>query len=288
MTLPDLATERLWLRPMAIGDAGDLHAARGDPEAMRWWYAGVSPSIEDTRAEIANMATWGTSWSFGRHGSGDVLGYVGFHGLGADEACGFGYFLRRSEWGSGLVAEASRAALAYGFDTVGIRHAELWIDPGNAQSVRLAEKLGARFRGWAHTGPLSLIHGITAAEWRGDGSPPSTINVVPVIGVTDVAAAMRLWCDGLGFRAGWSVGEPPQLGHVFAQWTGGPGVRLVVGGARSAISMQVGTNVDVLVRRAEAAGWIIESAPADQDWGTRDATIADADGNRVVLAGAIA
>jgi RimJ/RimL family protein N-acetyltransferase/predicted enzyme related to lactoylglutathione lyase len=285
---PAFETDRLWVRAMGADDAADLHVARGDPDAMRWWYAGASPSIEETRREIEDMSTWGTQWVFGRHGDGTVLGLAGFHGLGPGEGCGFGYLLRRTEWGAGLVVEASTALLRHGFEDVGIAHAELWIDPGNAQSIRVAEKLGAAHRGWAYTGGLTRIHGITREEWLGAPPRPGVLNVVPVVFVSDVARAMSMWSDGFGFRAGFHVDEPPRMGQVLARWTGGPAVRLIRAPGRpgTSVSMQVGDDVDGLVASAVAAGWRVVEPPEDQPWGTRDATLADPDGNRVSLAGA--
>ena len=289
MTQPSFETDRLWVRPMRSGDADDLHAVRGDPDAMRWWYAGTSPSIEMTREEVADMSTWGTQWVFGRHGDETVLGFAGFHGLAADEGCGFGYLLRRSEWGAGLVVEASLALFRHGFDDVGIGHAELWIDPDNAQSIRVAEKLGAGHRGWAYTGRLSRIHGITRDQWRGEVERPGAINVVPVVFVSDVTRAMELWIHGFGFRYGWHVGEPARMGQVLSQWTGGPGVRFAhaTDRAPTAISMQIGADVDGAVDWAVATGWRLLEVPEDRPWGTRDAMLADPDGNTVTVAGAL-
>jgi RimJ/RimL family protein N-acetyltransferase len=280
---PSFSTERLWLRPMAAADADDLHVARGDPEAMTWWYAGASPSIEVTRSEVADMATWGTQWVFGRHGDDTVLGYAGFHGLGPEEGCGFGYLLRRDAWGEGLVVEASRALLDHAFRDVGIRHAELWIDPGNRQSQRVAEKLGARFRGWARTGRLSLIHGVTRDEWLGGLGCPVAMSVVPSIEVSSVSRGVALWCEGLGFREAWSADD---IAQVVADWTGGPAVRLRIGARFHArLLVDVGIAVDDVTTRATSAGWTLSSPPTDQPWGAREATLADPDGNVVILAG---
>jgi RimJ/RimL family protein N-acetyltransferase/catechol 2,3-dioxygenase-like lactoylglutathione lyase family enzyme len=293
VTLPSLTTERLWLEPLAAEHADDLHIARGDPECMRFWHTGVSPSLDATREEVARMATWNTHWAFGRAGDRAALGFVGFHGLGPDEGCGFGYCLRRSMWGGGLTVEASRAALGHGFATVRIAHAELWIDGRNQQSLRVSHKLGAILRGWAPLGrrggtELSVITGITRAEWEGRLEPPAILNVVPVVRVSDVPRALQLWTAGLGFRVGWVVGEPPERGQVLAQWTGGPAVRLVPGEGATIVSIQVGCDLDALVERAVAAGWSLADPAADRPWGTRDATLTDPDGNAVSLAAALA
>jgi RimJ/RimL family protein N-acetyltransferase/catechol 2,3-dioxygenase-like lactoylglutathione lyase family enzyme len=283
VTQPSFETERLWLRPMEAGDGDDLHAVRGDPDAMRWWYAGTSPSVEVTREETADMATWGTQWVFGAHGDATVLGYAGFHGLGRDEGCGFGYLLRRDHWGRGLAVEASRALLDHGFRRVGIRHAELWIDPGNRQSQRVAAKLGARFRGWALTDRRTVVHGVTRDEWSGGEGCPIVTGIVPTMHVSDVARALSLWCDGLGFRVGF---ETDAVAHVLADWTGGAGVRIHRGRRFDGHALlTVGTDVDAVTARAAATGWAVVSPPEDQPWGAREALLRDPDGNEVWLTG---
>jgi len=78
-------------------------------------------------------------------GEGDFVGAVGYNSLGRDSE--FAYHLLPRYWGRGLAAEASRAALAWGFST-GARCIECHIEPGNLRSIQLAEQLG--FREAAH------------------------------------------------------------------------------------------------------------------------------------------
>lgn len=289
--LPDLTTARLWLRPLAAGDATALHVARGDPACMRYWGEGVSPSLEATADEVNGMARWGTVFAFGRHEMTEAIGIVAFYGLAAGAQVGFGYYLRRDEWGDGLAPEAARAALDHGFGTVGIGHAELWIDPANFGSIRVAEKIGATLKSWAplggrHSSTLHVMYGVTLDEWRGDRRPPAHLNVVPILAVADLDVAAALWRDGLGFREAWRAPDPERA-QLLAQWTGGPAVRLVGGTERrpSAVSIQVGGDVVAAVARAAAAGWVVARPPARQPWGTTDAELQDGDGNRVLLAG---
>ena len=54
--------------------------------------------------------------------------------------------------GTGIAAEAARAALSHAFDVLGWTTAVSYIGPGNARSIALAEKLGARLDDGA-TGP---------------------------------------------------------------------------------------------------------------------------------------
>jgi len=84
-------------------------------------------------------------WMVADQADDTPLGRVGFiNHLGWDEP-ELGWHLFADAEGKGLAAEAARAARAYGarhFDLDGVIS---YIDPANARSVKLAERLGARF-----------------------------------------------------------------------------------------------------------------------------------------------
>ena len=153
MNRPDLRTERLWLRPLAIEHAADLHEAYGDPTCLQHWHHAPTTSVDATREWVARVVDGQDAWAFGLVDGTTALGWVGFvNGLEPGGHAGFGYLLRRDSWGKGFVAEASRAVLSWAFDgEVGIARAELWIERANRRSVRVAEKLGCRLRSDAPT-----------------------------------------------------------------------------------------------------------------------------------------
>ena len=53
--MTDLATARLVLDALALEDARDLFAVRGDPEAMAFWDWPADPNPEATVAVVAEM-----------------------------------------------------------------------------------------------------------------------------------------------------------------------------------------------------------------------------------------
>jgi RimJ/RimL family protein N-acetyltransferase len=53
-----------------------------------------------------------------------------------------GWTVARAHWGKGYAAEAARAAVEWAHDQLGAGHIVSLIDPGNEQSIRVAEKLG--------------------------------------------------------------------------------------------------------------------------------------------------
>jgi ribosomal-protein-alanine N-acetyltransferase len=288
MTVPDLSTERLWLRPLRPDDAADLHAAYGDPECLRHWHHGPSADVAATREVLERLAAHEAHWGFGTHGDATVLGHTGFvNGFEAGGHAGFGYLLRRDRWGEGLVVEASAAALAHGFDAVGIARAELWINRDNHPSVRVAEKLGCRRRA---DGAARYVYGLTAEQWRGEEEPPpGHLGAEPLLGVRDVAAAVRWWVDVLGFRAGFAYGDPPTHAGVLAApgWTGGPRVQLT---QRAAADLRPSTvyvtvsDLDAVAERALAAGATVVTPLGVRPWGVRELELADPDGNVVRVA----
>jgi [ribosomal protein S5]-alanine N-acetyltransferase len=286
--LPHLTTERLWVRPLQAEDAGDLHELYADGEAMRYWHHARSTAPADTeRAVRALVQVDAGQFAVGRSGETTVLGHVGFvNGLEAQGHAGFGYGFRRSAWGRGIAAEAARAALRWGFDVVGIARAELWIQRDNGRSVRLAERLGAVRRS---EGPMGLIYGLTAEQFRGEGDPaPAHFAAEPILAVPDVVAALRWWVDVLGFRVGFVHGDPPTHAGMLADpgWTGRGRVQLTLrpppecGGAMVYVPV---SDVDASAERAVTAGATVVSPLGDRPWGVREIELADPSGNRIRL-----
>ena len=289
--LPELTTERLWLRPLRVENATDLHEAYGDPDCLRFWHHPPSSSLDDTVGEVAHLVEHEDHWAIGLSGDALVLGYVGFvAALAPAERAGFGYLLRRDAWGRGYATEAGRAALDHGFRSVGIAAAELWIRRDNDASMRVAAKLGATRRHPASLyGLPHLVHGVTAEQWRGEPDPvPAHYGAEPIVAVSDVAAAVRWWSEVLGFGIDFVYGDPPTHAGVLAGlgWTGGPRVQLSqrppgeAGGAAVYITV---ADVDALAERAIAAGTTVVTPLGRRPRGAREIELADADGNRIRL-----
>jgi ribosomal-protein-alanine N-acetyltransferase len=281
VTRPDLETDRLWLRPLRADDAEDLHAAYADAECVRYWHHPPTTTVDETRHWIELLVAGEDHWAFGVHGDRTVLGYTGFvNGLEREGHAGFGYLSVRSSWGNGFVAEASRPALGFGFDTVGIARAELWIERAHVRSVRVAEKLGCLRRA---DGP-TLVYGVTAEQWRGEPDPPPLhLGAEPILGVRDVTGAVRWWVDVLGFRAGFTWGDPPTHAAVLGGpgWRGAPRVQLTRRDDPQPATVYVAvTDLEAIAARAVAAGATVVEPLGHRPWG-REIELADPDGHRI-------
>ena len=84
-----------------------------------------------------------------------------------------GYSLNRDYWGRGVMTAALSALLGHAFDGLGLHRIEADVDPRNAASIRLLERLGFRSEGllrerWFVGGEVqdSAIYGLLAPEWR--------------------------------------------------------------------------------------------------------------------------
>ncbi|HWS56158.1 MAG TPA: GNAT family N-acetyltransferase [Pyrinomonadaceae bacterium] len=146
-----IETERLRIRRLRDEDLDGLYEVCGDPELMRYVGDGRPLTREQTRRWIEK-----SQGNYERHGfgcaavvlkdGGRFAGYCGLvygHG-GADVE--IIYALKREFRGAGLAGEAARAVIEYGFAECGLSRIVATIDPANAASVRVADKLGMTHR----------------------------------------------------------------------------------------------------------------------------------------------
>ena len=180
-----LETERLLLRPFEEGDLEALHAIHSDESVVRWLYNDVR-TPEETRAllahKIAGAALRGEgewlSAAVALRETGELVGDVSL--LWASEAHRqgeLGFVFHPSHQGKGYATEASRPMLAFAFEELGLHRVVGRLEPRNAGSARVLEKLGMRREAhlieneWVKGEWQSeLVYALLAREWR-DGSP---------------------------------------------------------------------------------------------------------------------
>jgi [ribosomal protein S5]-alanine N-acetyltransferase len=83
-----------------------------------------------------------------------------------------GYVLGRAHWGKGLMHEALSSLIAHAFESQGLRRLEAEVNPTNARSCRLLERLGFKNEGrlrkrWIAKGAVydTLFYGLLREEW---------------------------------------------------------------------------------------------------------------------------
>lgn len=134
-----LTTQRLILRPVEDRDAEPLHAIYSNSDAMRYWSRLPHTKMEETIEAIEDLKGRCGSNSFGL-----VIEYQG-HAIGRIGLWQFpeiGFILHPDHWGKGLAREALDAMIAYGLETLGLEEVTADVDPRNAASIRLLERIG--------------------------------------------------------------------------------------------------------------------------------------------------
>jgi RimJ/RimL family protein N-acetyltransferase len=145
----ELRTERLRLRGWQPSDREPFAAMNADPRVMEYFPAPLSP--EESDARVARIEA-----HFDRHGFGlwavEVVGVAPFAGFIGLSIPGFeahftpcveiGWRLAAAHWCRGFATEGARAALAFGFNTLGLAEIVSFTATVNLRSRRVMEKLG--------------------------------------------------------------------------------------------------------------------------------------------------
>ena len=147
--MSDLRTERLLLRQWRDEDLEPFAELNADPETMRYFPAPPTREESDALAERSRRQIddegWGL-WAVEVPGGTSFVGFVGLARPSFEEhftpAVEVGWRLARRHWGRGYATEAGRAALAYGFDELGLEEIVSFTSRLNAPSRRVMERLG--------------------------------------------------------------------------------------------------------------------------------------------------
>lgn len=297
-----LETERLTLRPLHPDDVDALFAIHSDPRAMAFMPA-PPQETRDQAQELLNYqrnSEGATYWAICLRESNYMIGQVNY--LAHTRIPGLGYILHPDHWGNGYATEACRAALDYGFETLGLDRVELWIDETNAASLRVAQKLGFKVRGrlphkYHHrsTHHFMLVWGMLASEWRAETNAepaaPRFFGVEPVLMTHDVQATAAFYRDKLGFHLDFLYGDPPDHAGVSrGEWSGNlvslqltqvPPDRPIKPSAN--LHIRVDTRLDALYEQYRAAGVEIVATPDDKPWGFREFAIRDDTGHILIF-----
>jgi RimJ/RimL family protein N-acetyltransferase len=86
-------------------------------------------------------------WVLEERETGELVGRAGLYHPPDWPEMEVGWTVAREHWGKGYAPEAGRAACEWARDQLGARHILSLIHPDNAQSIRVAEKLGETFEG---------------------------------------------------------------------------------------------------------------------------------------------
>lgn len=152
---PILSTSRLILRDFKRSDAPALFRVRGDVRVTRLNSGKPMESVDEAKELIAKThkafadkrrIDWAITLK--EKPQAGVIGRVGYnYWLRQDRRASIGYDLAHVFWGEGIMTEAVRAIVAFGFDYMDLNRIEADADADNIGSIRVLEKVGFQREG---------------------------------------------------------------------------------------------------------------------------------------------
>ncbi|MDD9718895.1 GNAT family N-acetyltransferase [Dinoroseobacter sp. PD6] len=167
--IPTLTTERLILRPLGLEDVDALVPFYAT-EGVRF-VGGPMTREQVWRMVAMELGHWQLRgygrWAVARRDTGVFCGTVGLWCPEGWPEPEIGWTLLPAAQGQGIATEAARTARHYAYDVLDWDTAISLIDPANARSIALAERLGARHDGmYTHErfGPMAIWRHPSAQE----------------------------------------------------------------------------------------------------------------------------
>ena len=160
--VPELRTERLLMRGWLDDDLDWFGRMMGDPAVAA--PLGHDGPVDPPQA-WRDMAFLAGHWALKGYGhwvletldTGECVGRAGLLRPEGWPDLEVGWTIAREHWGKGYAPEAARAACAWGHEQLGVDHILSLIHPDNAQSIRVAEKLGETLEGRHSTRGFDLL-----------------------------------------------------------------------------------------------------------------------------------
>jgi ribosomal-protein-alanine N-acetyltransferase len=145
---PALSTKRLELRMITPADVKEIFFLRSDPRMMQYINKTLATTMDDAlnwihasaeRAQKNEAVNWGLT----EKGSDKVIGYLCFFNIRTEHhRAELGYALHPGHQYKGYMSEAVSAVIDYGFSRMHLHSIEANVNPGNAASINLLQKLG--------------------------------------------------------------------------------------------------------------------------------------------------
>lgn len=149
-----IETERLVLRLIDVADAQDIFEFTSDPEVEKLTgMFTLHHSYEETQAYIQNCLENYKKrntipWAIIYKPQKKVIGIFSLFSYNTKHSkAEIGYTFSRNYWGQGFATDATQAAIAFGFNTLGLHRIQATFDPRNLASGKVLEKNGFQYEG---------------------------------------------------------------------------------------------------------------------------------------------
>ncbi|MHB1317499.1 MAG: GNAT family N-acetyltransferase [Anaerolineae bacterium] len=183
---PVLETGRLVLRPFTLADAPAVRELAGDYQVAQYtlniphpypegaaeeWISGHQSAYDQGRA---------MTWAITARDDGRLLGAIGLTVVAIHRRAEMGYWLAVPYWNQGLMTEAARAVLDFGFGRLGLLRIYAMHSTQNKASGRVMQKAGMVREGCLRQHVLRwdvphdlVYYGILRDEWLAAQKEPS-------------------------------------------------------------------------------------------------------------------
>ena len=145
---PNLETERLLLRRVDSNDIKEIFALRSNPETMKYIPRPLVKTDEEALAHIAMIdgkidSNEGINWAITLKNNPKLIGIIGHYMIKPEHyRAEIGYMLLPEYHGKGIVSEAVKEVVKYGFEVMKLHSIEAVLDPENYGSAKVLEKNG--------------------------------------------------------------------------------------------------------------------------------------------------
>ncbi|MFV8376102.1 GNAT family N-acetyltransferase [Flavobacterium sp. LB1P71] len=145
---PNLETERLLLRRIDANDVNEIFALRSNSETMKYIPRPLVKTTEDALEHIAMIdakieTNEGINWAITLKDDPKLIGLIGHYRIKPEHfRAEIGYMLLPEFNGKGIIPEAVKEAIRYGFEVMQLHSIEAIIHPENFGSEKVLQKSG--------------------------------------------------------------------------------------------------------------------------------------------------
>ena len=152
---PEIRTERLILRQPTMRDVDWYFEHFSRPEIVRGGGEPGPKNLKEARKQHREYLVdlyrtrRGFRWIITLKGDGRPIGSLGYYKWDPSRAyqAEMGYDLAKEHWGKGIMTEAMKAVIEFGFERMKLNRIEVFIMPRNKRSIRMIKNLGFKREG---------------------------------------------------------------------------------------------------------------------------------------------
>ena len=148
-SFPTLETAHLRLRELILEDAPFYLRHFSDPDIVDLTAFEAPRDLAAAEAELLEYCInlreqgRGIRWGMVLKATGELIGTCGYHAWDRrSRSCRIGYDLAREHRRKGIMTEALREMIRYGFEGMGLNRIQVHVDPRNVASLALVATLG--------------------------------------------------------------------------------------------------------------------------------------------------